>query len=102
MHLAILRGVIGHHLGHIGERIGLLPIFSLFGDFLAFLPLTKCVLLGDNNVEMTKKTRVKCVLLGDNNIGMTRVKCVLLGDNNVGMTRVKCVLLGDNNVGMTI
>ena len=30
-----------HHLGHIGEGIGLLPIFSLFDDFLAFLPLTK-------------------------------------------------------------
>ena len=40
VHLTILRGVIGHHLGHIGEGIGLLPIFSLFHNFLAFLPLT--------------------------------------------------------------
>ena len=39
--LTILKGVIGHHLGHIGEGIGWLPIFSLFDDFLAFLPLIR-------------------------------------------------------------
>ena len=30
----ILRGVIGHHLGYIGEGIGLLPIFFLSTNFL--------------------------------------------------------------------
>ena len=34
--LTILRGVIGHHLEHIGEGIGLLPIFSLLTNFFPY------------------------------------------------------------------
>ena len=49
--VTILRSVMGHHLEHIGEGIGLLPIFSLFDDFLALLPLTKIYTYSTNSLH---------------------------------------------------